>query len=312
MVELLNDCLEVNEQLPDFHGNKIMKKLFVIIMFIFCTSCRNNPEGSKQLQGTNVQNIPQRIISLSPAATEDLYLLGAGDRLVADTNYCNRPEAARYKKKVGNLMNFNIENILELKPDLILSTSLANTNKINKLRQLNINVIELTHPKNFKDICNNFIKLGRAIGSEEKAKEILAGIKRKVENIKNITANLPKGKVFFQIGAKPLKAVNNDYHINDLIKLSGGINIYEESVLNSFSRESVVLSNPDIIIIASMGFATGEEKRTWGKYKSINAVKNNKVFIVDSEIFCNLGVETFVEALKISVKLLHPEVRLDR
>ncbi|MBN2403492.1 MAG: ABC transporter substrate-binding protein [Spirochaetes bacterium] len=288
-----------------------MKRILLIILFLFCCSCRNNPEdGTNQGKIVN-DNAPQRIISLSPAITEELYLLGAEDRLIANTFYCKRPEAAMHKKKVGNLMNFNIENVLELKPDLILTTSLANRNKINKLRQLKIKVVELRHPKSFNEICDNFIELGKAIGSEKKAEQILAGIQQQVDNIKKITGNLPKKKVFIQIGAKPLKAVNSDYHINDLIRLSGGINIYEDSALNSFSRESVLLSNPDIIIIPSMGFATDEEKRTWEKYKSINAVKNQNIFIVDTEVFCNFGISTFMEALKISLSLLHPEVRLN-
>ena len=286
-----------------------MNKILIAATLAFCLSCRNNPEDNSRMQSVKNQNFPKRIVCLSPAVTEDLYLLGADDRLIANTHYCTRPEAARNKKKVGNLMNFNVENVLELKPDLILSTSLANRNKIKKLRQLNIQVIELPHPENFKDICDNFIKLGSAIGYEEKSEQILAGIKRQVEDIKNRTLNLPRKKVFFQIGAKPLKAVNKEYHINDLIKLSGGINIYEDSLLNSFSRESVLLSNPDIIMIASMGFATNEEKITWEKYKTVNAVKNKNIFIVESEIFCNLGLNTFLEALKISATLLHPEVK---
>jgi ABC-type Fe3+-hydroxamate transport system substrate-binding protein len=287
-----------------------MKRIIILILFIFCCSDQNNSTTAvKPVNFINSDNkIPQRIISLSPAITEELYLLGAEDRLVANTFYCNRPEAAKKKLKIGNLMNFNLENVLELKPDLILCTSLANRKKINKLRQLNINVIETQPPKSFQQICDNFLKVGKAIGREEKAKQIAADIRLQAENIQKITENLPKKNVFIQIGAKPLKAVNRDYHLNDFIKYSGGINIYENSTLNTFSRESVLLADPDIIIIASMGFASDEEKKTWKKYKNMKAVKNNNIFIVDSNIFCNFALSSFIEALNISVSLLHPEV----
>jgi iron complex transport system substrate-binding protein len=287
-----------------------MKKIIILISFLFCCSNQSNPNTGLNTENSINSNdkIPQRIISLSPAITEELYLLGAEDRLVADTFYCNRPEAAKKKLKVGNLMNFNLENVLELKPDLILCTSLANRKKINKLRQLNINVIETQPPKSFQKICDNFIKVGKAVGKEEKAKLIAAGIRSQAENLKKITENLPKKKVFIQIGAKPLKAVNSDYHINDFIKYSGGINIFENSVLNTFSRESVLLADPDVIIIASMGFASDEEKKTWEKYKTMKAVKNNNIFIVDSELLCNFGISTFIEALNITVSFLHPEI----
>ncbi len=292
--------------------NYFMKKSIILLLFILGFSCGNNPEEVKNNGKSAAEKIPERIISLSPAITEELYLLGAENRLIANTYYCRRPEAAKHKKKVGNLMNFNIEDVMELKPDLILSTSLANKNKINRLKQLKISVVELRHPKNFTEICDNFIKLGNAIGSGQKAGQILSAIRQEVEKINRITGNLPKKKVFVQIGAKPLKAVNSDYHINDLIRLSGGINIYEHSSLNSFSRESVLLADPDIIIIPSMGFETDEEKKTWEKYITMRAVKNNNIFIVDTEVFCNFGIGTFIEALKISASLLHPEARLDK
>jgi iron complex transport system substrate-binding protein len=289
-----------------------MKKIIILTLFLFCCSDKDNSNTGKE-PGNPVYNnskVPKRIISLSPAITEELYLLEAEDMLVADTYYCNRPEAAKKKLKVGNLMNFNLEYVLELKPDLILCTALANRNKINKLKQFNINVIETQPPKSFREIYDNFIKVGKSVGREGKAKQIAAGIEAQAVKIKKATENLSKKQVFIQIGVKPLKAVNKDYHINDFIKYSGGINIYENSTLNSFSRESVLLADPDVIIIVSMGFASDDEKRTWEKYKTMKAVKNNNIYIVNSEIFCNFGISTFVEALNITVSLLHPEIKV--
>jgi iron complex transport system substrate-binding protein len=287
-----------------------MKQIIILILFVFCCSGQNN-DNRNELQNKDNRKIPQRIVSLAPAITEDLYLLGAGDSIVADTYYCNRPEAAKKKRKIGNLMNFNIEDILALKPDLILCTSLANRNKINKLRQLNADVMEFPPPADFNEICRNFLLLSQAIGKEKKAKETLAGVKSQVENIKKATGDIVKKKVFIQIGSKPLIGVNRDYHINDLIRFSGGINIYEKSELNLFSRESVIRSDPDIIIIASMGIASDEEKKTWEKFYNMNAVKNKNIFIVDADVFCNFALNSFIEALKISVSVIHPELKLN-
>ncbi|MCI5220091.1 MAG: ABC transporter substrate-binding protein, partial [Candidatus Electrothrix sp. LOE2] len=83
---------------------------------------------------------PQRIVSLGPINTENVYLLGAEDRLVADTNYCVRPEAARSKEKIGSVMQVSIEKILSLRPDLNLATGLTQPQQLKKLRELGLRV----------------------------------------------------------------------------------------------------------------------------------------------------------------------------
>jgi iron complex transport system substrate-binding protein len=129
--------------------------------------------GTEARKPAEAQASPRRIISLAPAITEELFLLEADDLLVANTYYCKRPDKAKKIQKVGNLKNFDIEKILELKPDLILCTSLANTGKIRKLKQFGIKVTELPPARTFDEICSNFYKLGSAINKKEKAEQII-------------------------------------------------------------------------------------------------------------------------------------------
>ena len=67
---------------------------------------------------------PERIISLGPAVTEKLYLLEAGDGLIANTLYCQRPHEAKNKEKIGTVTKADMEKVVALKPDLALATSL--------------------------------------------------------------------------------------------------------------------------------------------------------------------------------------------
>ncbi len=69
-----------------------------------------------------IKQYPQRIVSLGPINTENVFLLGAGDRLVGNTNYCVRPTEARNRAKIGSVMQISLEKILSLKPDLVLAT----------------------------------------------------------------------------------------------------------------------------------------------------------------------------------------------
>lgn len=90
-----------------------------------------------------------------------------------------------------------------------------------------------------------------------------------------------------------------------MIEFAGGINIGPSGRSGIYSREQAVKDNPDVIIILNMGIATEEEKKRWLKYKTINAVKNNRIYIIDSYKLGSLTPVSFVNSLKEIVEILH-------
>jgi len=248
---------------------------------------------------------PQRIISLAPALTEELYLLGVEDRLIANTTYCKRPPAADKKEKIGTGMKINLERIIYLKPDLVLAKAYSNQKQIKKLRSLGIRVKVFPDIKNFFGICEEFIDLGKIVGKENKAKQIVRRAKLKVSSIQQRIKGLLKPKVLVQIGAKPLWVATKGSFINDFIKLAGGANIGPSGKSGLYSREKVLEQNPDVIIIVTMGIVGEEEKKIWQKYKTLNAAKNNRIHIIDSYKVCSPTPVSFVEVLEEIVGLLH-------
>lgn len=216
---------------------------------------------------------PQRIVSLGPALTEDLYLLGVEDRLVGCTIYCTRPEAAQQKPKVGMVVEVSVEKIVGLKPDLILATSLTDRRAKERFRQLGMNVVVFPEAKNFNEVCQQFLYLGKIVGKEEKARKIVGEAKREVNSIAGKVKGITKPKVFLEIGTKPLFTVTRDSFVNDFIVLAGGINIAAEARSGLYSREKVVEQNPDVIIVVSMGVAADQEKKVWQKFGTCPRLK---------------------------------------
>jgi iron complex transport system substrate-binding protein len=99
--------------------------------------------------------------------------------------------------------------------------------------------------------------------------------------------------------------------INEYIRYSGGINIAEHESSGIYSREKVIEQNPSVILISTMGTSTkaGElERRRWMTFKSLDAVKNNRVFVLDAEMICSPTPTTFVTGLKTILPLIHPEL----
>lgn len=253
----------------------------------------------------------QRIISLSPSVTEQLYQLGAQDRLVGCTVYCNRPRDAMNKEKVGTVIEVNLEKIVGLKPDLIIVTPLTNPKTITKLNQLGIKVTEFPSPENFDELCKQHLALAVLVGKEDVAKESINRARNDVRLIREDLKNLSKPAVFVQVGANPLVTVTKNSLINDFIEYAGGVNIASTTTTGLYSREEVVSKNPDVILIVTMGIVGEKEREIWKKYDIIKAVSDNRIHIIDSNAICSPTPESFVGTLKELVKILHPQLKAE-
>jgi len=252
---------------------------------------------------------PQRIISLGPAITEELYILGAEDRLIGCTVYCQRPPEAKNKEKVGTAIEVNLEKIVSLRPDLVLATSLTDPDAKEKLKNLGIKTVTFPAAKDFNEICGQFQELGRIVGREKQAAEVAALARKRVDSLGKRIKGLKRPKVFIQVGAKPLVTATGDSFINDSIELAGGINIAKEAGTGLYSREEVVRRNPDVMIIVTMGIAGKEEKEAWAKYKTLNAVKNGRIYVIDSYRLCSPTPVSFAETLEEIARILHPQLQ---
>ncbi|MFC1631031.1 helical backbone metal receptor [Candidatus Omnitrophota bacterium] len=247
---------------------------------------------------------PERIVSLGPALTKQLYLLSAEDSLVGVTTFCQLPQASE-KQRVGTLLDANIEKIVQLDPDLILATSLTSQRDIGKLRSLGIEVLAFPKAGSFAEICAHFLELAKYLGKEKQAAQLVSGVQAQVEQIKEKTKHLAKVSVFIQVGAKPLFTVSADSFFNDLIEFSGGINIAQDTDSGLYSRERVFQGNPDVIIVTTMGLVGEEEKAVWQNYPALNAVQAQRIYIVDEYQFCSMTPEDFLRALEKMVEILH-------
>jgi len=250
-------------------------------------------------------SFPQRIVSLVPALTEELYLLGVGPRIVGVTTYCQRPIEAQQNKKVGTVVDVNVEQIIDLRPDLVIASPLLNHKQIQKLRDVGVRVEIVQPPQDFKDLCNGFLELSRLVGKERVAEEIIKRAEGELAIKKGKVKGLSKPRVFIQIGTKPLVAAGGDSFIDDFVAFAGGVNIAHEVKTSVYSREEVVKRNPDIILIAKMGIAGEREKEQWAKYTTIRAVQTDYIYTVDPYRFCSPTPLSFVETVQELVRLFH-------
>jgi iron complex transport system substrate-binding protein len=249
-----------------------MKKIFSVTIFVFVILFFHD-SFAKDL----------RIVSLAPATTEILFALGLDKETIGVSEFCNYPERAMAKEKIGTFSLPNIEKILSLKPDLIFCTGLEQAPAVAKLKQLNLNIF-VSDPKNIDEIFKSIEEIGKLTKKEKKAAALIEDMKSRIKKIKAHVSEIAedkKQKVFIEIWHSPLTTIGRSSFVNELIKLAGGINITSDikSAYSPVACEVILKRNPDCIILAYMGnLSPIKQVMVRPGWKNIAAVKNSRVY----------------------------------
>jgi ABC-type Fe3+-hydroxamate transport system substrate-binding protein len=247
-----------------------------------------------------------RIVSLAPSLTKSLYYLESENKLVGYTSFCE-VERVDEKSIVASAIQVNIEKLVGLNPDLVIATSITNPETLALIKKMGIRTEVYTDPGSFEEICNQFIRLGQLVGKEQSAILIVEQSKSKVRSLSRTNSQDNQPDIFFQIGAKPLFTVIPNTFMNDYILFAGGRNIAFDLKNGLITRESILTRNPDVIFIVTMGILGEEEKSIWKSYTFLNASKNDKIFIIDSDLASVPTPVTFVSTLERVIELLYKE-----
>lgn len=244
----------------------------------------------------------ERAVSLAPNLTENIFAVGAGDRLVGVTTFCNYPPEAEKIQKVSDTQTPNVESIIALKPDVVfVSTASQLENFARILERRNIAVF-VTNPQNLEDVFKNLETLGRLFGTTEKAEKLVAELKQRIAAIDEKVSGKPKVRVFVQIDKDSLYTVGKDSFITDLIERAGGESLTKtiETAYPKISKETALALNPDAIILSE----SPNNLEPNEVFKNSAAVKNGKVYKINADLLSRPGPR-LVDALEQLAKDLH-------
>jgi iron complex transport system substrate-binding protein len=243
---------------------------------------------------------PQRIISLAPNITEILFALGAEDRVVGVSSFCDYPEGAKQKPKVGGLSNPSLEAVVSLKPDLVFLTKDGNPKAFEeRLRAMKINTVVLTARK-ISDLPDGIRKVGTAVGAAERAERLASDIEKRIREYEDRGTRLrvlhktsKKPKALFIIWPDPLIVAGPGTTTDEALTILGTENIAAtaSAAYPKYSIEEILRRSPDIIFI---GKGNGMDQVSDGllrRLKNVPAVKNKKVFYVSDYLY-RLGPRT--------------------
>ncbi len=213
----------------------------------------------------------QRVVSLSPTLTEIIFELGAGAEVVGVTTYCTYPPEAKSKEKVGDFVNPNFEKMVELRPDAIFAETWSSSKIVSRLRDSGLNVIELKSPRSIQEIYAMILEVGRGLGREARASEVVEGMKRRIEAIQASSAQMRIHPALYIEIDLPSWTVGKASYTSEAIELCGARNIFgevEKPALQA-SREAIIQRNPDIILTFDSDSEEFRQRPGWDRIKAV-------------------------------------------
>jgi iron complex transport system substrate-binding protein len=264
-----------------FQNRKFLAKLAIATMALL--SIAINPSQA-------APNIPKRIISLSPSATEILYAIGSGEQVIAVDDLSNYPSEAPMTKL--SAFNPNVEALLNYKPDLIILNADATKALEVKaaLEQLKIKVFLERAPKTLREVYFEITALGRATGKISGAQSIVSDMKRKIAAAVKSGRTSKKISFFHELD-NTLYTATSDTFIGKVYRDFKLINIADPAAsvdsagYPQLQSEYVIKSNPKIVFLADAQY--GESLATLTKrpgWSGISAVKKQNVVSLPEDI----------------------------
>lgn len=310
-----------------------MTALFLVLMLVFvglvgCSQDKTDP--GPDAVGPNNNNIeynysktfsddfghiieleeaPERIISLAPSHTEILYALGLGDKIVGVTAFCDYPAEALELEKVGDYMGINFEKIIELEPDLIVNYGQLDDDASKIYSDAGIPVLSFL-PESIDEVINTIKQIAAATDTVEEGDALVKSMEDHRDEIVAKVQTVDTVKVFYEIWHDPLMAAGAGSFIDSLINLANGTNVASdaEGAYPSYDIEQLVVNDPEVYLTANDSpDKTVDSISARPGYENISAIKNGDIHILDGNISSRPGPR-IVEGLELVARAIHPEV----
>jgi iron complex transport system substrate-binding protein len=254
---------------------------------------------------------PERIVTFAPSATEIVFALGLGDRLVGVAGaFDDYPAAAKGIDEIGGAGDFgvdpNIEKVVSLRPDLFLTISGGDQWK-KRLRDLGVPVFT-TDSTDLADVFHDIETVGRLTGTVGAAGAIVAKMQAEAAYVEARVAGDPAVPCFYEVYYPPLTTVGPDTFIGDLLGLAGcrSVSARAKSDYPQWSVEDLVRQDPEVYLVSSESGASPKAVASRPGFDAVAAIAAGRVVPVDADLVSRPGPRV-VDGLRLLARALHPE-----
>jgi iron complex transport system substrate-binding protein len=253
---------------------------------------------------------PERIVTFAPSATEILFALGLGGRIVGVSGpYDDYPPAATKIQEVGGAGEFgvdpNLEEVVSLQPDLFLTISGGDQWK-QRLRGLGVAVFTIDST-DLGDVLHDIETVGRITGAQDAAEALVSKLRAEDAEVEGRVAGEPPVSCFFEVYYPPLTTVGPDTFIADLLRRAGcrSVSAEAKSDYPEWSVDALVRESPQLYLVSSeSGVSPSAVARRPG-FDAIDAVAEGRIVLIDSDLVSRPGPR-IVDGLRLLAEALHP------
>ncbi|CAN5569669.1 ABC transporter substrate-binding protein [soil metagenome] len=310
--------------------HKKLSVLLIVFILAFATACGQSSDGGATGSsggGTTVaatfpvtveddlgrmveiKQEPDRIGSLAPSVTETLFAVGAGDRVAGVTTADDYPQQVQSIEKIGDYRQANAEKIASLGIDLLfLSFDSATKEQAKDLEVKTGAKVVVINPKSVDETIESIGTVGKAAGNVEKAQVVEERLRAELKQIKTTVEGLPRPTVFYELGFDPLFTVGPGSFVNDAIEIARGKNVTADAqqAYPQYSVEKLLQEDPEYYLAGASSGATVEDVKSRPTYSSLQAVRQDKVFVINDDLVNRPGPR-IVEGVREIAETIHPE-----
>jgi iron complex transport system substrate-binding protein len=251
----------------------------------------------------------RRIVSLAPSATEILFALGAGDRLVGVCSFCDHPAGVAAVPRVGTFTSPSIEAIVAARPDLVIAArGPATVGAVAAVGRLGVPVL-LVEDTTLDAVWTAITEIGRRTGREDAAGTLASELRGRLDRVRARLADAAPRRVLVVVGQTPLIVAGVGTFVDDLIHVAGGVNVAADTgqPWPRLSIETVLARAPEVIIDSALDHEEGADRGLWDRFPTLPAVRDNRVHAYRS--FAALrGGPRLADAAEEFARLIHPEI----
>ncbi|HOM01471.1 MAG TPA: ABC transporter substrate-binding protein [Acetivibrio sp.] len=305
-----------------FLKRKILAVLMAIVLVFAFSSCSESDNGNDINNNTSGYSItlkdsyqrevtldkePERVVSVAPNITEIIFALGKQDKLVGRTDFCDYPEEVQNIESIGNIDQPNVEKIVELQPDIVITSTIFTKEMVQKLEEAGVKVAIFHAEKNFEGVFDIIEKIGLLLNAKDKADSVVAEMKGKIELVESKVNGLEKPSVYYVMGFGEFGdyTAGRDTFISRMIEMAGGKNAADDVEGWKYNIESLLEKDPDILICSKFYDSKAGIQNADG-YKELSAVKGGKLFEIDNNILDRQGPRLADGLLELA-QIIHPE-----
>ena len=282
---------------------KIVMSLLMTLLISFALVACQKP--SQNIQSNIEAEESLRVVSCAPNLTELMYRLDAGNLLIGRSDYCDYPEEVSSVESVGTIYSPDIEKIVALEPDYVLTSTHFDEENAKKLEDLGVEVISLYDENNVEGVYSMITTLGERIERSEQAADCVEEMKQQIDEVTKKIAGTDAPKVYYVVGYGEGGdyTAGGDTYIHGLIELAGGDNIAKDVSGWNITFEKIVENDPDIIIISEAEKTSFMENE---QYAKLRAVKEGAVYGIDCNLLDRQGYRNAIGVEELA-KIFHPE-----